>query len=185
MNITKIVLITGIGLLLSPFTYADSLITESLTFTPYYGLQPTSGSFVYDKSTKQFDSFIVTWDGVNMDFAPSASLYGEMTGKVAGFPTFTFDCESNPAYPEPCGNYELLQVGDSSPTFVNGDFPPLVNIKGSGLLGFDPPSRIGPRNVDETRLVSTPEPPLILLVAFGGFLLSVGALVYRKQNGYE
>jgi len=66
---------------------ADSVVTGTLGFTCsggcqpplnnlYYDTAPTSGSFTYDKTTQQFLSFSIVWDGWTPEPTDASRLLG-------------------------------------------------------------------------------------------------------------
>lgn len=54
--------------------YADSTTSYKINFTATSGSPlPTSGAFVYDKTTDQFSSFTVVWNGLTFDLTSAAN----------------------------------------------------------------------------------------------------------------
>jgi hypothetical protein len=149
---------------------------------------------VFDKTTKQFDQFTVSWDGVTMQFAASMDagtgvsaadyIYRAITGKTDNLVSWSFDCEQNVIYPQPCAFYSSFDINGDGPygftgTFLNG------NNNSGGRLFADPlrdPVRVEPEYVDETRLVATPEPSFWLLLVAGIGLLWIGLLRYPPKQ---
>jgi hypothetical protein len=84
---------------LAPLSFADSIVTRSLSFVcdngclQPYNTAPTSGSFTYDKASKQFLSFNVAWDGFNWSISGLGQAnYLALIGNGPNVQKFFLEC---------------------------------------------------------------------------------------------
>jgi hypothetical protein len=180
MKTLLLTVITGIGLLLSPSLYADTITEGKLVFScpncgpTSYGIQntiPSKGSFSFDNTTDQFLTISTTWDGVVFNTFPQPAnplqVYDEL---LVGTLQWAFTC--------------IFQFGlacDQKYYVVLYDATNYMGLS-SGTGGFQfsdtAGGTVGVRALHDP-VVDTPEPSALTL-AFLGLLASVGILVYRQ-----
>jgi hypothetical protein len=186
MKTLLLTVIMGIALWLSPSLYADSITEGKLVFDCSLCItSPSHGSFSFDNTTSQFESFHVNWNDISFGFSglldgiPNGTQQGIFDSLLIGTLGFVFNCtwfgDGNPK----CDDQLQAWFGDAS-----GDFMPLGPIGDPGLEKVETASdfalgTVGVRNLHDP--VSTPEPSALTL-AFMGLLASLAALIYRKQE---
>ena len=85
-------------------------------------LAPSAGSFSYDPSTQQFDSFAVTWNGLSYDLLSSVIFVETQAQSVAACPALALT--GAPAI------YEALITDNCGTRFWGGDSYPADNFPG-------------------------------------------------------
>jgi len=149
---------------------ADQITTGTLVFdctactsSPgFTSTLPTNGSFVYDNTTNQFLSVMVTWDGLSFDSFSVGSqdtpnteqiIYQDLIGGGAGPLQFTFICSTVNLQNGPCER-QFAAAFDGLP--------------GADLeLFFSSPGNVESANDGASGIVTTPEPSALLLLALG------------------
>jgi hypothetical protein len=161
----------------APFASADTSTDGTLSFTVSTGSIPApTGSFIYDNTTNQFTSFMITWDGLGFDLVSSSGSGGlDSINSVALQQSFwssapcagttaataNFNVLSNGAICGPLtwlaqsGNFEsnVVLFGDPSNNLISDD--------SNGFVGPVVGSDRGSFIVSES---TVPEPSTLILV---------------------
>jgi hypothetical protein len=157
---------------------ADTVTSGNLSFTcdpescgptgnPFdFNTAPTAGSFVYDNTTNQFLSVTVTWDGMPLysnlsEIVGGETVYLDLIGLGSSLLRWDAICTAGTIEQGHCGGlFGFLVFDPSSPQI------------GVGLAPLDTANPEFPNDgaggtVTALDLVSTPEPPLFVLLMLG------------------
>jgi hypothetical protein len=192
----RLVLFALLALALPAAALADSITTGDLSFTCRVGGcspggAPTSSSFTYDNSTKQFLNFTIVWDGITWGFTGlNEANYDALIGQGPNQQDWTAFCMASPVFPQfPCDDgfgFDLFlldgnTVSDSLQGTVISETNPVPFASDSGI------GAMTAINLDRGP-TPTPEPEtwilILMVLVIGGTILGWKWAIDPKRRNH-
>jgi hypothetical protein len=177
----------------APVAMADILTTYTINFAGT-GTLPTAGSFIYDQTSPQFSSFLVTWDAFTFDLTSPANtpqvLNGSLSscidgiaGAEASFDLLSGDCQPPPSAHTTSWDAGILGGSPGSPVFRfvdQNNNPPFDGLRVETTLPMTTGTASGGGTWTITPVAApVPEPSSAILMT----TLFAVAFVARKRIG--